>query len=87
MWGIFTVVIAVDQQNATKQQRAEDRYTAQLQRDLETNLTDEQYKNQVLDTYIKDMDTLLEKNNGSLISNPVTAIRLLESKLPISFFN
>ena len=82
--GVFTMVITFQQQKAAQQQRDEDRYAAHLQRErdqnasdlqreLERNLTDERYKNDVLDTYIRDLSTLLKDGDGSLTKNDVIA--------------
>ncbi|CAF1371325.1 unnamed protein product [Rotaria magnacalcarata] len=59
--------------NSSKQQRIEDRIAAEQLRQLERTLTDERYQKEVLDTYIKEIGKLLEKNHGSLISNEVAA--------------
>ncbi|CAF0939208.1 unnamed protein product [Adineta steineri] len=71
--GIFTVVITFQQQQAAKQQRDEDRMASDKQRDQERNLSDEKYKNERLDTYVKEMGLLLEKNKGSLVSKDFLA--------------
>ncbi|CAF0919422.1 unnamed protein product [Adineta steineri] len=71
--GIFTVVITFQQQQAAKQQRDEDRMASDKQRDQDKNLSDEKYKNERLDTYVKEMGRLLEKNKGSLVSKDFLA--------------
>jgi uncharacterized protein YjbI with pentapeptide repeats len=71
--GVFTVVITFEQQKAAKQQRDEDRYASQLQLEQEKTLNEESYKNELLNTYIKDMAKLLDEKNGSLIFDQVTA--------------
>ncbi|CAF0923507.1 unnamed protein product [Adineta steineri] len=71
--GIFTVVITFQQQQAAKQQRDEDRMASDKQRDQDKNLSDEKYKNERLDTYVKEMGRLLEKNKGSLVSKDYLA--------------
>ncbi|CAF3233557.1 unnamed protein product [Rotaria sp. Silwood2] len=73
MLGIFTVAMTINQQNMAREQRAEDQKIAELQRDLERKLNDERYQNDIRDAYIKEMGELLKENNGSLMSNPVTA--------------
>jgi len=72
--GVFTVVITFDQQKAAKQQRDEDRHASTLQREQDKTLNDERYKNELLNTYIKDMAKLLDKKSGSLIFDKATAI-------------
>ncbi|CAF3224383.1 unnamed protein product [Rotaria socialis] len=59
--------------NSSQQQRIEDRIAAEQLRQLERTLTNERYQKEVLDTYIKEIGKLLEKNHGSLISNEVAA--------------
>ena len=71
MLGIFTVVITFHQQKAAQQQRQEDRQAAEQLRDLERNLNDERYHNDVINTYIIDIAALLKENDGSLTSNSV----------------
>ncbi|CAF1662594.1 unnamed protein product, partial [Rotaria magnacalcarata] len=73
MLGIFTVVTTIHQQNVTKQQRDEDQRIARDQRQLNKNIADEQYQSQIFDAFIKETGELLEKNNGSLKYNSVTA--------------
>ena len=72
--GIFTIIITFDQQRAAKQQRDEDRYASELQRQQDKILNDEAHKNAVLNTYIMDMAKLLDDKNGSLTFDKVTAI-------------
>ena len=82
--GVFTVVITVEQQKAAQKQRDEDRVAAQLQRQqdqlaselqrkLERNLTEKRYQDDVFDTYIRDLATLLKDGDGSLTEKPVIA--------------
>jgi uncharacterized protein YjbI with pentapeptide repeats len=71
MLGIFTVVITINQQNAAKQQRAEDRKTAEEHRRLEREIAAERYRDDIFDAYIKEMGQLLENHSGSLVSNQV----------------
>ncbi|CAF1232203.1 unnamed protein product [Rotaria magnacalcarata] len=71
--GVFTVIITFQQQNAAKQQRDEDRKSSELQREQEKSLEEQRYKNEALDTFIKDMGKLLKENNGFLTANRVTA--------------
>ncbi|CAF3646530.1 unnamed protein product [Rotaria socialis] len=71
--GVFTVIITFQQQNAAKQQRDEDRKASQLQREQEKNLEEQRYKNEALDTFIKEMGKLLKESNGFLTANRVTA--------------
>ncbi|CAM4755809.1 unnamed protein product [Rotaria magnacalcarata] len=78
--GVFTLVISIQQQDAARQQRdleirlsSAERYESQQQRDLERTLDAQRYQNQLFDTYIQEMGKLLEKSNGSLTSNEVTA--------------
>ncbi len=72
--GIFTIVITIQQQNSAKIQREEDRKVSQLQLELERNLNDIKYRNEVLDTYVKGMGQLLKEDNGSPTSNEVMAM-------------
>ncbi|CAF1481962.1 unnamed protein product [Rotaria magnacalcarata] len=69
--GVFTVIITFQQHEAAKQQREQDRRSTELQREQERNLNDERYKNDRLDSYIKEMGKLLEKHDGSIISSDV----------------
>ncbi|CAF3425074.1 unnamed protein product [Rotaria socialis] len=69
--GVFTVIITVQQHEVAKQQREQDQRSSELQREQERHLNDERYKNDRLDTYIKEMGKLLEKHNGSIISSDV----------------
>lgn len=71
--GVFTLVITLQQQQIAKQQREEDRIAADRHRELERNITDDRYKNDVFDAYIKEMGRLLENHSGFLTSNNVTA--------------
>ena len=71
--GVFTVVITFEQQKAAKQQRDEDRLASELQREQDKILNDEAYKNELLNTYIKDIAKLLDEKNGSLTFDKVTA--------------
>lgn len=71
--GVFTIIITFEQQKAAKQQRDEDRYASELQRQQDKVLNDEAHKNEVLNNYIKDMAKLLDEKNGSLTSDRVTA--------------
>ncbi|CAM4813991.1 unnamed protein product [Rotaria magnacalcarata] len=77
MLGIFTVVITVNQQNATKQQREEDQKAAEENRRVERDIAAERYRDDIFDAYIKGIGQLFEKYNGSLISNrvPMTLAR------------
>ncbi|CAF5040448.1 unnamed protein product, partial [Rotaria sp. Silwood1] len=72
-YGIFTVVITLEQQKAAKQQRDEDRYAAKLQREQDRNMNDERYKSELFDTFIKEMGQLLKEYNGSLTANEVAS--------------
>ncbi|CAF4149467.1 unnamed protein product [Rotaria magnacalcarata] len=69
--GVFTVIITVQQHEVVKQQREQDRRSSELQREQEKHLNDERYKNDRLDSYIKEMGKLLEKHDGSIISSDV----------------
>ena len=69
MLGVYTAVNTIQQQMKSEKQFAEDRLTAELQRDLERNLTEERYQNEIFDTYIKEMGVLMNENNGTLTSN------------------
>ncbi|CAM4857880.1 unnamed protein product [Rotaria socialis] len=82
--GVFTLVITMQQQQLAKQQREQDRVSAdrqreqdrnlsELQRVQEKNLNDERYQNEVLNNYIKEMAKSLNENDGSLTKNEVTA--------------
>ncbi len=68
--GIFTVIITFHQEKIAAKQRAEDKESAHLLRELERSLANEQYQNELLDNYIKEMGELIKENNGSLTTNP-----------------
>jgi uncharacterized protein YjbI with pentapeptide repeats len=72
--GVFTIVITFEQQKAAKQQRDEDRYASELQREQEKVLNDETHKNAILNAYIMDMAKLLDEKSGSLTFDKVTAV-------------
>ncbi|CAF2251861.1 unnamed protein product [Rotaria magnacalcarata] len=71
--GVFALVITLQQQQLLKQQHEEDREISALQREQDKFFNDQKYQNELLDTYINDMITLLKESNGSLTSNEITA--------------
>ncbi|CAF0973140.1 unnamed protein product [Adineta steineri] len=72
--GVFTSIIAIQQQKLARQQRNEDRTASQLHLNQQKTLDTERYNNEIFDTYIREMAILLKENNGSLTDNDVTAI-------------
>ncbi|CAF5051250.1 unnamed protein product, partial [Rotaria sp. Silwood1] len=83
---IFTFVISIQQEDAARQQRdldkslsAAEQHKAEAERVLQRNITAEKYKNELFDTYIKEIGQMLEKYNGSLLSNDV-AVMLIRAK-------
>lgn len=64
--GVFNAIVTLQQHQLSKQQRAEDQIAAERLRQQEIILSNERYQNEVLDSYIREMGELLEKNNGSL---------------------
>ncbi|CAF4220130.1 unnamed protein product [Rotaria socialis] len=62
-----------EDRDASRLQREEDRTASQLQRDQDKYLNEERYKNELIDTYIKEMGQLLANNSGSFTSNSITA--------------
>lgn len=84
MLGIFTVVVTFEQQKVARQQRLEDKNESRLQREQDWNISQtaiaaqsnaiaDRYRDEVLVTYVKEIGDLLEKKNGSLTSDPLTA--------------
>jgi uncharacterized protein YjbI with pentapeptide repeats len=83
--GIFTIVISFEQHSMAREQRLEDRNELQqqrkqeldianMQREIQQKLIDEQRREQTLANYMEDMGELLEKSNGSLMSSPITSM-------------
>lgn len=71
--GAFTFAMTIEQQSSSRQQRNEDRNASQMHRDQEKALDEDRYKNEILDTYIREMAILLKESNGSLTYDEVTA--------------
>lgn len=71
--GISALVVSIQQQESAKKQREQDLVSSELQRQLERNLTDEKYKNELFGTYIKEIGEFLKETNGSLASHEVMA--------------
>ena len=82
--GVFTAVITIQQQNTAREQRNQDRNAAENQRhedqmaakqlrELEGSLSENRYKDDAFDAYIKEIGQILTNNNGSLTSNLVAA--------------
>lgn len=69
--GIFTIIVTFHQQEVARQQRVEDRRASELQRELERNLDEQRYKNNIFGDYIKEMGKLLKESNGSLTTDEV----------------
>ena len=84
MLGVFTMVITFHQQNTAREQRLEDRNEsrAQRQQDLDVanlgretqiNATKNQYQDEVLVAYIKEIADSLKESNGSIMSDSIMA--------------
>jgi uncharacterized protein YjbI with pentapeptide repeats len=79
MLGIFTVVITLEQQKVAsqrrledKQQRDQDLYISQIEELAQIKAASIRYQSEVLVAYIKEIGNLLEKEDGSLTSDPLT---------------
>ena len=88
MLGIFTVVITFHQQRTAREQRLEDRLDdrhksqeqrkqeldiANMGRETQMKATNNQYQDEVLVAYIKEIADSLEKSNGSIMSDSIMA--------------
>ncbi|CAF3061609.1 unnamed protein product [Rotaria socialis] len=82
--GVFTAIITIQQQSAAREQRNQDRNASEKQRledqmaakqlrELEGTLSDNRYKDDAFDAYIKEIGTMMQNNHGMLTSNLVTA--------------
>ncbi|CAF4046230.1 unnamed protein product [Rotaria magnacalcarata] len=82
--GVFTAIITIQQQNAAREQRNQDRNATEKQRledqmaakqlcELEGTLSDNRYKDDAFDAYIKEIGKMMQNNHGWLTSNLVTA--------------
>lgn len=82
MLGVFTIMTTFEQQKIARQQRLEDKNESRLQREQEWNIAqdaqktqmktlNDQYQDEVLITYVKEISDLLEKKDGSLTSDPL----------------
>ncbi|CAF1472580.1 unnamed protein product [Rotaria sp. Silwood1] len=59
----------LEDRNETDLQRAQELYVLTIQQETQMKAISEQYKDEVLSTYIKEIGELLEKSNGLLTSN------------------
>ncbi|CAF1307610.1 unnamed protein product [Rotaria sordida] len=59
--------------NESREQRQVEEKAANQSNEFQRQLTTERYRDELLVAYIKDMATLLEKSNGSLTADEVTA--------------
>ncbi|CAF1271130.1 unnamed protein product [Adineta ricciae] len=76
---IFTIVITVQQQSITRKQRAEDQKIGFEQVQLEKELADKQYQNDIFETYINDIGHFLIETNSTLAPT-VTIASLIRAK-------